>query len=72
VLELVDVLAKSRGVSRAAIALAWLLRHPSGILPIVGSTDPARIREAARADDVELSREDWYHLFVAAREQRLP
>jgi predicted oxidoreductase len=65
-------MAKTRGVSRTAIALAWLLRHPSRIIPIVGSTDPARIREAEKADDVELSREEWYRLLEAARDQRLP
>lgn len=67
-----DALAKVHGVSRTAIALAWLLRHPARIMPIVGSTDPARIREAARADDVQLSREDWYRLFTVARGQPLP
>jgi predicted oxidoreductase len=67
-----DALAKPRGVDRTAIALAWLLRHPSRIVPIVGSTDPTRIREAARADSVELSHEDWYRLFAAARDRPLP
>jgi len=72
VVELLDALAKARGVTRAAVALAWLMKHPSGIIPIVGSTDPARIREAARADEIELSREEWYRLFVAGRGERLP
>lgn len=67
-----DVLAKARGVSRAIIALAWLLRHPAGIVPIIGSANPASIRAAARADELELSREEWYRLLVAGRGQRLP
>ncbi len=69
---LLDELGAKHQASRAAVALAWLLKHPSGIQPIVGSTDPARIREAARADAIELSREDWYHLLVAARGRSLP
>ena len=71
-LGVLDATAARHGVSRAAIALAWLLRHPAGIVPVVGSTDPARIRDAARADEVELSREDWYTILVAARGQGLP
>lgn len=67
-----DGMAKLHGVDRATVALAWLLKHPSRIMPIVGSIDPARIREAARADAVELSREDWYRLLEAARDARLP
>jgi predicted oxidoreductase len=67
-----DRIAKTHGVTRTAIALAWLLKHPSGIIPIVGSTDPENIREAARAVEVALSREEWYRLLEAARGERLP
>lgn len=72
ILEAVDALARERGFPRTAVALAWLLRHPAGIVPLVGSTDPARIREAARAEEAVLSREDWYRLYEPARGQRLP
>lgn len=67
-----DAMAKRLGVSRTVLSLAWLLRHPAGIVPLVGSTDPARIRDAVRADGLELGREDWYNLLVAARGQGLP
>jgi predicted oxidoreductase len=67
-----DKIAQAHGVNRTAIALAWLMKHPSGIVPIVGSTDPENIREAARAADVDLSREEWYRLLEAARGERLP
>jgi predicted oxidoreductase len=72
ILPVLDEIASARGVSRTAIALAWLMKHPSGIVPIVGSANPERIREAAKAADVELDREDWYRLFVAARGEPLP
>lgn len=71
-LPVLDEIAAARGVSRTVIALAWLMRHPSGIMPIVGSVNPGRIREAAQAADLELSREEWYQLFVAARGEPLP
>ncbi len=62
-----DEVANAHGAGRAEIALAWLLKHPSGIVPIVGSRSPERIAACARADDVELSREEWYALLIAAR-----
>jgi predicted oxidoreductase len=52
--------------------LAWLLKHPAGILPVVGSTRPERIRGAVKADALDLSREDWYRIYVAARGRNLP
>jgi predicted oxidoreductase len=67
-----DAIAKAHGATRITVALAWLLKHPSGIVPIVGSINPARIREAAKAPEVDLSREEWYRLLEAARGQRLP
>lgn len=66
-----DGIASAHGVTRAVVALAWLMRHPARVMPIVGSTRPDRIREAARAADFELSREDWYRLLIAAQGQPL-
>jgi predicted oxidoreductase len=66
-----DGLAASRSTGRTALALAWLLRHPARIMPIVGSTEPARIRAAAEADTLDLSREEWYQVLRAARGQPL-
>jgi len=63
----VDELAKARGTSRTSIALAWLLKHPTKIIPIIGTTNPERIRAAAAVVEVELTREEWYGLLVAAR-----
>jgi predicted oxidoreductase len=71
-LSVVDAVAKARGVSRVVVALAWLLKHPSKIMPIVGSNQPERIREAAGAADLELTREEWYRLLVAAQGEPLP
>ena len=72
ILEALDPIAKARGVSRSVIALAWLMKHPSRIIPIVGSTNPDRIREATKAAEIELTREEWYRLFVAASGAPLP
>ena len=67
-----DAVAKERGASRTTVALSWLLKHPCKIQPVVGSVNPERIREAAKADDLELTREEWYRLLLAARGEPLP
>ena len=47
------------------VVLAWLLKHPAGIAPIIGSTTPERIATSANALDIRYSREDWYRLLEA-------
>jgi predicted oxidoreductase len=65
-------LAAARNVSKEAILIAWLLRHPAGIQPIIGTTNPTRIAGACQADDLELTREEWYRLFAAGRGGPVP
>jgi predicted oxidoreductase len=60
------------GTTPSVLALAWLLRHPSGIVPILGTCNPGRIVEQAGAAALELSREDWYELLEASRGSRRP
>ncbi len=69
---LLSKIAAEKNASVAAIALAWLLKHPSRMQPIIGSVNPGRIREAVRADAIELSRAEWYSLLTAARGTPLP
>lgn len=54
------------------IAVAWLLKHPAKIVPIIGSTTPERIVAAKRAIDVDYSREDWYRLLEARNGRPVP
>jgi predicted oxidoreductase len=67
-----DRVAGAQGVSRTVAAYSWLMAHPAGIIPIVGSQQPGRIAEAAEAYKVRWSRQDWYAVLVAARGERLP
>jgi predicted oxidoreductase len=69
---LVAQLAEEKGVAKEAIVIAWLLRHPARIQPIIGTTNPARIAAACQADEVELSPGEWYSLFIAGRGSELP
>jgi len=63
----VAALAAAKHTSREAIALGWILRHPAGIQPIVGTAKPERLRLSVEADQVEITREEWYALVEAAR-----
>ena len=71
-LPALEAVAKARGASRTTVALAWLLKHPAKILPIIGTTNPDRIRALAKAADLELTRDEWYRLLIAARGEPMP
>jgi predicted oxidoreductase len=59
------------GVAGETVAVAWLLRHPAGLCPVIGTRDPARIKACAAALEVNLTREQWYRLYLASRGQNL-
>ena len=67
-----DAVAEAQGVSRTVAAYSWLMAHPAGIIPIIGSQNPERIAEGAAALTVRWTRTDWYAVLVAARGERLP
>jgi len=70
--DLVGTLAEQKGTTREAIVLAFLLRHPAGIQPVIGTVNPQRIRACGEAVKVELSREEWYQLYVTSRGDKMP
>lgn len=67
-----DKVALDKGISRVVAAYSWLMAHPAGIVPIIGSQNPTRIIEGASAAQVQWSRQDWYDVLVAARGEALP
>jgi predicted oxidoreductase len=67
-----DAVASAQGVSRTVAAYSWLMAHPAGIIPIIGSQNAERIAEGAAALKVRWTRTDWYAVLVAARGERLP
>lgn len=69
--EKIDEIAIQKGVPSIAIPIAWILRHPAKIQPIVGTTNPARLKDICKAADIEVTREEWYELYKAA-ENKLP
>jgi len=62
----INAVAASRGVTNTAIAIAWLLRHPARMQPILGTTNPTRVKDACKASDVKLTRQEWYDIYLAA------
>lgn len=65
-------LAQAKSVTTEAILLAWLLKHPAPIQPIIGTTRPNRLADSCRADTISLTREEWYSLLEAVRGASVP
>jgi len=62
----IDELAEEKGVTNSAIAIAWILRHPARMQPIVGTTNVNRVKDIAKASDITLTRDEWYQIYLAA------
>ncbi len=54
------------GVSKTAIAIAWIMRHPAKIQPIAGTMNPAHLRDICDASKVDLTHHEWYQLYLAS------
>ncbi len=64
--KVVDELAEKYNVSNTAIATAWILRHPANMQMVVGTTNKERLIQIAKACDIELTKEEWYRLYLSA------
>ena len=62
----INELAEKYHVTNSAIAIAWLLRHPAKMQPVLGTISADRIRGISKAMDIELTREEWYEIYRAA------
>ena len=62
----IDEMAQKKDVTKSAIVIAWILRHPAGIQPIVGTTNNERLQKICEASEIHLTREEWYELYRAA------
>lgn len=65
----IDRIAGKYGVTNSAIAVAWISRHPAKIQTIVGTTNVNRLLEICASSEVELTREEWYEIYMAAGKQ---
>lgn len=68
---LIELIAKYN-VPGDIILLAWVLKHPAGIIPVCGTTSPERIKELKKAIMVNLEIEDWFSIWVESRGSKVP
>ncbi|MGF9696378.1 aldo/keto reductase [Paenibacillus sp. MABNR03] len=69
--RVVHRIAGERGVTAESVVLAWLMKHPAGIQPVIGSIRPERIRACRDATRIELTRYEWYELYSASCGRRM-
>ena len=72
--QLLSDMARDRETTREAVLLGWLMKHPAGIAPVIGTANPDRIRACAGASRVaqSMTREEWYRLWITARGSVIP
>lgn len=62
----IDEIAARYAVSNSTIAIAWLLRHPARMQPVIGTMNTGRLRDCCKASDLSLTRQEWYEIYRAA------
>lgn len=62
----IDEIAAKYEVSNTTIAIAWLLRHPARMQPVIGTMNVDRLRDSCKASEVNLTRQEWYEIYRAA------
>lgn len=62
----INEIANKYNVTNNAVVIAWILRHPAKMQPIVGTTNVNRLKEICKASDIILTRKEWYDIFKAA------
>lgn len=62
----IDEIAAKYGVNNTTIAIAWLLRHPANMQPVIGTMNIERLKDCVKASEITLSREEWYEIYRAA------
>ncbi len=62
----INEIAAAKGVTNTTIAIAWILRHPAHMQPIIGTTNPQRVKDSCKASGLPFTREEWYEIYRAA------
>ncbi|MEF2966692.1 aldo/keto reductase family oxidoreductase [Paenibacillus sp. M1] len=61
----IDEVAAKYGVSNTTIAIAWLLRHPANMQPVIGTMNIERLKDCCKAAEIRLTRQEWYDIFLS-------
>lgn len=64
--KVIDRIALDYKVTNSAVAVAWIMRHPAKIQPIVGTTNAQRVKDICKASSFTLTRQEWYEIYRAA------
>ena len=67
-----DPLMEKYGADESQLLLAWILKHPAKVFPVVGTTNKERITLAAKAIDMNMELQDWFALLVASQGHDVP
>ena len=65
-------ISKKYDTSPESVLISWILKHPSKVLPLLGSPDPKILKACADGKNIYLSREDWFNLYRIARKKEIP
>lgn len=65
--KLLDELTQKYNASKDQLLLAWILKHPSGIHPVIGTTNKERIAKAVKAGSIPLTEVDWFKMLVESQ-----
>jgi predicted oxidoreductase len=71
-LAALERIGKAQGVDATAVAVAWLLRHPARIIPVMGTNNLERIGKIGEAARVEMDRQTWFELYTLAIGKDVP
>lgn len=70
--SVLETLSEKYNATKDQLLLAWILKHPANIHPVIGTTDPNRIANAAVSEAIKLSDIDWFELLVASQGHKVP
>lgn len=61
-----EEIGEKYGINKTTLAIAWILRHPATIQPVTGTMNVDRLKSCIKASELEITREDWYEIYLAA------
>ena len=70
--KVLNEFTKKYNVTEDQLLLAWILKHPSKIHPVIGTTNKERITNAVKATKINLELQDWFALLVESQGHKVP
>ena len=64
--DALERIGEEHGVSATAVAINWVLRYPAKMQALIGTTTPSRVQDSADATSFEMTREEWYEIYLSA------